>query len=419
MDAAVGSVQHGAPSLLLSLPEDTLTEVAAWCDLRALDLLRKVCRRFRPIVRNAIKRRDWRVRGSNQEELEQAAWASGELRHYQLSGHEPLSTCHSIAVEGAGSCASASDDGTVRIWDLGSGVCDRPVCDQVLSLQGLTSTLQAPRWPRCLALHEGRLAIGCADGVVRVYEPGALTRGGGEVAAPAAELRLAAHRTEVTSTCFANHGSYLLAGGSDRQLYIWDVAQSDSTPLDPISCSRPALSLASDGGDVCVASGSSGVQVYVRPWEKYAVGEHPEERKCLPGLCISDFPASLLAVAHGRLAAASSRPPDSHSKNWVQVWDLATGQRTFSMDTVMPYADIDVAGPNTLVTAGGRVGREVSVWDMRIGSRGGRASLGAVPLQSIPHPCAKVVSVATSRGQLVSGDVAGCLHVWRLPHACV
>jgi WD40 repeat protein len=126
--------------------------------------------------------------------------ASGKpLRSFQ--GHTDKTTA--VAVRGDGrQVASASTDGAVRVWDLNAIDDNRAMTESKESL-----------WAVAVSPDGKRLAAAGADKKIRVYDPetGKL---GTTLDAPAA----------VTSLAFLPDGNRLVAGGGGKDVQVWDVA---------------------------------------------------------------------------------------------------------------------------------------------------------------------------------------------------
>jgi WD40 repeat protein len=98
---------------------------------------------------------------------------------------------------------SASDDKTVRLWDVASGLCLRTFqehADRVMSI--------------AFSPDGRRIVSGGADRTVRLWET-----------ASSRSLRtFAGHTDEVRSVTFSLDGKQMLSGSSDKTLRLWEMA---------------------------------------------------------------------------------------------------------------------------------------------------------------------------------------------------
>lgn len=135
-----------------------------------------------------------------------------------LTGHSDTVSAVSWSSDGE-LLATAGYDGTVRIWDPGTG-------NVVTTLPPQGSGIWTAAWSR----RGRRLAIARTDGHVQLWDPST-----GDTAL------LVGHGGAVRALAWSPDGARLASAGDDAQVLLWDVGSSDPAPVvrghvdDPIS----------------------------------------------------------------------------------------------------------------------------------------------------------------------------------------
>jgi WD40 repeat protein len=101
--------------------------------------------------------------------------------------------------------ASASNDGTIRLWDVQHGDC-------LVTLEGQSSTVDSV----CFSPDGRLLASGSGDGAIRLWDFG------DQLDINHYSLLQTGHKNRVLSLCFSPDGRVLASGGEDSTIRLWD-----------------------------------------------------------------------------------------------------------------------------------------------------------------------------------------------------
>jgi serine/threonine protein kinase len=179
-------------------------------------------------------------------------WRAGKLRH-ALLGHRNY--IYTVAFGPDGRLMSAGLDQTIRIWDLAAG-------DQPTGLIRPVSVSDVDFPVRVLAAHpaDGSIAIGCADGTVRLCTPPRWED---------ADL-LDGHIHCITSACFDGSGRYLVTASLDGTARVWDL---------PAGTVQLVLAPEPDGWAAAVDTGDGEHRGYGPAtefiWQAHGLARHP------------------------------------------------------------------------------------------------------------------------------------------------
>ncbi|EOD07594.1 hypothetical protein EMIHUDRAFT_121092 [Emiliania huxleyi CCMP1516] len=356
--ASAASVELGEPlreplpslSLLLSI-DDLAESIAAPCGLATLTALAGASRSARAVSRRLIRNSEWAV--THAGSLDSAAWICAHRQPEQRLlplGSAPAASpwaCSGIAcaaVSGAW-VASGGGDLLCRVWRRGSRL-------------GEPLALQHSDEVSCLALDGSRLASGCRDGTIRLFDLSVA-----ETAAEAAAGATLAHRhstgeddgAAVLCLVFPRAGS-LLTGGADRRLRLWKtdsglaaagavaveaatpaLAAADGLVVSPaadhslelrdadslafrgalVGHARPVLAVAMAPGRVVSGGGDGRLCVWAL---RACCGEAGVAGECLYELTSGRGRVPVLALEGDLLLAAGG------GTEGVCVWDLAGGR---------------------------------------------------------------------------------------------
>jgi WD40 repeat protein len=148
-----------------------------------------------------------------------AAWSDGvvsvwdgQVPLWERAGHQGAVLAVAFGPL-PGQLVTAGDDETIRVWDAGTG--SELACQSELGYRA-TALAASPAG--------GTLAIGCADGLVRLPGPGAAVSGRRTAPASWADLPvLAGHVHGITAMSFDVSGRWLATASRDGTARVWDL----------------------------------------------------------------------------------------------------------------------------------------------------------------------------------------------------
>ncbi|WP_119067547.1 CARDB domain-containing protein [Aggregatilinea lenta] len=279
--------------------------------------------------------------------------------------------------------ASASWDGTARLWDVATGA---EIIDLVGHMDRVTDVV--------FSADGARVATASWDGTVRLWE-----------ASTGFELASFAHGAEVNSVALSQDGTRIAAGGinasggGDGQVHVWDTASG--AELAAITVGGPVTDLALPGGDqVVIAAQSSGCGTANGSAGIWSMSSGA------PSVEMAGHSGSVNAVAlgGGRLAGAGQAALCSGSAV-IWIWDAGSGalQTTLDQGTEAAIRSLALSPAGDLVASASADGA-VRVWSAGGGS----------PLAVLSGHVSEATSVAFSpAGTLIaSGGGDNTIRLW-------
>ncbi|GAB4467308.1 MAG: NB-ARC domain-containing protein [Elainellaceae cyanobacterium] len=282
--------------------------------------------------------------------------------------------------------ASASYDGTVRLWNASTGACLHTLDNPDDSTNELLDT--APNWVWSVAFSPDgyTLASGNHDGTVRLWAVKSTGHRG--AIAPTAQAALQGSRQPVRAIAFSPDGRTLASGSDDGTLRLWDYRQGNCRRV--LTGHRSwisAIAFSPDSG--ILASGSEDQSV--RLWDGR-------------GLCLR----TLQGYSNGVWSVAFS--PDGHTlasgsqDRTLRLWDRQTGQLLGSLQGHTRWIWSVAFHPTQPLLASGSEDHSLKVWNFQTQRL----------MQTLEGHRDAVLSVLYSpTGEtLLSGSLDGTIKLW-------
>ncbi len=298
-----------------------------------------------------------------------SASQDGTLRVWDVASSETLQTLkdhtarvNSVAVLDSGRVVSASLDGTVRVWDVESG-------EPLQILEGHTAEVLS-----VAVLDSGRVVSASLDRTIRVWD----------VAASESPQTLEGHTDGVNSVAVLDSGR-VVSASKDRIVRVWDVASGKTLQTLEGHTNWIDSVAVLDSGRVVSASWDGTFRV----WD-VASGE------TLQTLEIRTSVVKSMAVLD------SNRVVSASLSGTLRVWDVASGE---TLQTLEGHTDgvrsVAVLDSGRVVSASND--ETLRVWDIALGET----------QQILEGHTAWVNSVAVlDSGRVVSASNDGTLRVW-------
>ena len=258
-----------------------------------------------------------------------------------LEGHpDGVGGLCTVTVTGQELLVSAGDDGTVRIWDPGTG-------QQRAMLEGHRHRVNSV----CPVTVDGQQLLASAgdDGTVRIWDPGTAQQ----------RTTWEGHQDSIWSVCPVTvDGQQLLAsGGEDGTVRIWDpqTGQQRTILRDHRDWVNGVCTVTVAGQQLLASGGDHGT---VRIWDPTT----GELRATLKGHQSGVYTICPVTVARQQMLVSAG------SDGTVRIWDPATGQLRATLEghrgAINGVCPVTVAGQELLASAGSD--GTVRIWDPAI-----------------------------------------------------
>jgi eukaryotic-like serine/threonine-protein kinase len=350
----------------------------------------------------------------------------GGRKLWQATGHTGRIYALALSHDG-GRLVSASTDRTLRFWDAQNGRETNVIRDPA-------DGFYTASWSE----DDRYVAAGGVDAVVSLFDSRTGMR----------RITIEGHSDSIDHIAFTPDGKRVLSGADDGDIRVWLLQRPGSRRF--LRHDNTVYCLAVNPEGTQIASGTAGGEIKL--WDTHASAASNEADRNIAKL---DFAISSLSYSpDGALLAAGGKgkvlpvwdvasgkitkelkghkgsvrsiafSPDGHfiaggtSSKTVCIWDLASGKLTRTIEGIGTYVTAVVysADGRRLFVAGGMP--DITIWDSGDGRKIGSLSGHTRAVQALAFfPGGKLLASAAKDGALVVWDAASGKQLWRLDTA--
>jgi WD40 repeat protein len=310
--------------------------------------------------------------------VEDSADLQSERAMLILRGHAGTVTGVTLSHD-ARLLASASDDGTVRIWEVPGGRA-------LATLEDHTGAV----WGVALSADGQLLATGNVDGSVKLWDTDS-----GRVWAT-----LRGHTSAVWGVALAGEGQLLASSSADGAIRLWDVPggralailQGHTSMVTGVAISQDGRSLASSSPD-----GS------VRLWDSAG------------GRVIASLQGHTRAIFSVSLSADGQVLVSGHADGTARVWDVTTRRPVAALTGHTGAIRVTLSADGRLLATGG-ADCSIRLWEVATNiARIERGEVGQLLATLLGHSSAVIdVGFSEDRRFLASGSADGTVRLWEV-----
>lgn len=311
-------------------------------------------------------------------------WKRNQPELYNLPGH--AGTIESVALAPGGRlAASASLDGTVKVWDVTNG-----------QIQTTYTGHGGPVFAVAIASDDKTIASAGADNKVHVWEVGAAKD---YAVRKKADKVLSGHQGPVLSLAFAPKDLVLASGSLDKTVILWDLAKDDKKVLKDHDSPVQVVTFSADRKTLA----SAGIDSLVLVWDVAAAKKKQSIKATARPIFALAFAPDGKTLAGGGVEAR-----ESVDVGVIRIWDPDTGKPTTGSDATVPrmlhsQGVFTLAySPDGKTLASGGKDNHIRLWDPSSGE----------PKTAITGHLGWVRSLAFKGHTIVTGSYDQTVRVW-------